>query len=67
MTYLASQVESSFSSDEIEAVGKLTPNTAVSRFAITLGNGGELVRIKCLAVHDKSHLINPCGFNEFAV
>lgn len=68
MTYLASQTESSsFTSDEREAVSKLTPNTAVSRFVITLGNDGEISNIKCLALHDKSHLINPVSCNELAV
>lgn len=61
MTYLSQTGRSSFTSTEMDAVTKLTPNTAVSRFEIHLGSDGEISNIKCLSLHDKSHLINPAS------
>ena len=68
MSYLASNTgTSAFTSHEMDAVGKLTPNTAVSRFEIKLTNDGGISSIKCLGLHDKSHLITPFSCDELAL
>ncbi len=68
MTYLASQTgRSSFTPSELEAVGRITPNTAVSSFEIQLESDGGVSLIKCLALHDKSHLTSPVCSDELAV
>lgn len=68
MTYLALQTGiSSFTSSELEAVSRITPNTAVSSFEIKLETDGAVSLIKCLALHDKSHLTSPVVSDEFAV
>lgn len=68
MSYLASLTgKSSFAASESEAVSRITPNTAVSSFEIRLENDGEVSLIKCLALHDKSHLTSPVCSDELAV
>nr|CAH0111562.1 unnamed protein product [Daphnia galeata] len=68
MSYLASLTgKSSFAASESEAVSRITPNTALSSFEIRLENDGEVSLIKCLALHDKSHLTSPVCSDELAV
>ncbi|XP_046655472.1 fructose-2,6-bisphosphatase TIGAR-like [Daphnia pulicaria] len=69
MTYLAlpQTGRSSFTPSELEAVSRITPNTAVSSFEIQLQSDGGVSLIKCLALHDKSHLTSPVCSDELAV
>ena len=67
MTYLASLEQATFSQHEKDAVHRLTPNTAVSQFIIQLRSDGEISSVRCLSLHNNSHLVNPNECNELAL
>lgn len=67
MTYLASHVESTSFTFRIETASRITPNTGVSSFEIRLENDGRVSNVKCLTLHDTSHLSNCVRTDQLAV
>ena len=37
---------------------RVSPNTGISKFTVTLSEGEEKPRLTCLSIHDKDHLLN---------
>ncbi|KAI9557661.1 hypothetical protein GHT06_017490 [Daphnia sinensis] len=67
MTYLASHVDSKSFTFRTETASRITPNTAVSSFEIRLEDDGSVSNVKCLTLHDTSHLTNHVCTDQFAV
>lgn len=68
MTHLSLNLKiADISSSHMQTIGRVCPNTAVSKFLIYLEDSGTVTQVECLSLHDNSHLENAIQCGELAV